>query len=134
MQQIEAELGNNHNWWASLDYISYLKNLDAANSPVYYNFTDTDINSLTVVPGSTISDILDNHREGLAEEFIQKSDYTFLVYYRNAAFVNHFISLNNISGKMTPHNLKYCCSSHTRAFQRLQSSFDQRVALQNICG
>jgi len=35
---------------------------------------------------------------------------------------------------MTPHNLKYWYSSHTKAFPRLQSSFDQRVALQNICG
>jgi len=98
LEEIENELGNNHNWWASLDYISYLKNLDASISPVYYNFTDTDINALTLVPGATPLNILENQREGLAEEFIKKSDYTFLVYYRNAASTNHFIGTNNISG------------------------------------
>jgi hypothetical protein len=89
------------------DYISYLKRIDNPykhlNNPndpnfiaypgsiVYYDIGSNNINSLTV--SSTVQD----HREGLAEEFISVVDFTFLVNYRNANSVNQFINQNNIT-------------------------------------
>ena len=60
-----------------------------------------------------------------SQTFKQKSEIYAVGYSKVAYWKNK---------KMTPHNLKYWYSSHTKAFPRLQSSFDQRVALQNICG
>tara|TARA_R110002050_G_scaffold210369_1_gene346333 strand:- start:3331 stop:4656 length:1326 start_codon:yes stop_codon:yes gene_type:complete len=108
LDEIEAFLPSNKNCWKSMDYISYLKRIDNPykhlknpndpdfmaypNSIVYYDISSTNINSLSV--SSTIQD----HREGLAEQFISVVDFTFLVNYRNANSVNQFINQNNTSG------------------------------------
>lgn len=98
LTEIENQLGLNHNWWSSLDYIGHLRNLDAT-SQTYYDFNGTNINSLTAITGASPALILQSHREGLAEKFISKSDYTFLVYYRDASAPFHFMGTNNITGE-----------------------------------
>lgn len=52
LEKIDAELPNNVNWWASFDYISYLKNTGTSAATYYdLNSNSSGIGSLTALAG-----------------------------------------------------------------------------------
>lgn len=62
------------------------------NGKVLYDVNSPNLNSLTVINTPQL------YRENLAGEFIALVDFTFLVNYRNATRVNHFVNTNNATG------------------------------------
>ncbi|QNR24337.1 T9SS type A sorting domain-containing protein [Croceimicrobium hydrocarbonivorans] len=90
LEEINTQLPNNANWWASFDYISYLKNSGFTNATYYdYNSNANGLGTLTTLTGS---DPVMQHREGLVEHFLPLVDYTFLVNYRDASNSKHFMT------------------------------------------
>lgn len=102
LEEIDAHLPQNKNWWGAMDYISFLNRIDNPYSPsqvtlyqnfengkVLYDIKSPNINNLTVINTPQL------YRENLAEEFISLVDFTFLVSYRVATQSTHFINTNN---------------------------------------